>query len=77
MSLKSETISDVFSAGIIFHYLLLNKSVFQGTRYSDILAQNRACDFNFDKEDYHNLNSEAFDLLKGMLEKRPEFRITA
>lgn len=77
MSLKSETISDVFSVGIIFHYLLLNKSVFEGTRYSDILAQNRACDLDFNKEEYFNLNSEAFDLLKRMLEKRPELRITA
>ena len=77
MSLKSETISDIFSAGIIFHYLLLNKSVFEGTRYSDILAQNRACDFNFDKEEYYNLDTDALELLKKMLEKRPEFRITA
>lgn len=77
MTLKSETISDVFSAGIIFHYLLLNKSVFEGTRYSDILAQNRACEFDFNKEEYSNLNSEAYDLLKRMLEKRPECRITA
>jgi serine/threonine protein kinase len=77
MSLKSETISDVFSAGIIFHYLLLNKSAFEGTRYADILAQNRVCNFNFDKEEYNKLNSDALDLLKKMIEKRPEFRITA
>ena len=77
MSLKSESISDVFSTGIIFHYLLLNKSVFEGTRYSDILAQNRACEFDFNKEEYSKLNFEAYDLLKRMLEKRPEYRITA
>jgi len=55
----------------------LNKSVFEGTRYSDILAQNRACDFNFDKEEYSQLDSDALDLLKRMIEKRPEFRISA
>jgi calcium/calmodulin-dependent protein kinase I len=77
MSVKSETISDVFSAGIIFHYLLLNNSVFEGTKYSDILAQNRACDFNFEKEEYYKLDANAFELLKRMLEKRPELRITA
>lgn len=49
LTMKSEPISDVFSAGIIFHHLLLNKSIFEGTRYSDILAQNRACNFDFNK----------------------------
>lgn len=50
LTLKSEPISDVFSVGIIFHHLLLKKSIFEGTRYSDILAQNRACNFDFTKE---------------------------
>lgn len=71
MNIKSEPISDVFSAGIIFHYLLLNKSVFPGTRYSDILTQNRACDFDFSKEEYQNLESHTLDLLKRMLAKKP------
>ncbi len=77
MTLKSEPISDVFSAGVIFHYLLFNKSIFDGTRYSDVLAQNRACDFDFSKEEYSKLNTQAFDLLKKMLEKGPQTRITA
>jgi len=34
LSTKSETISDVFSVGIIFHYLLLGCSVFQGKKYN-------------------------------------------
>lgn len=57
--------------------MLLNKSIFDGTRYSDVLAQNRACDFDFTKEDYSKLDPQAFDLLKKMLEKNPEERITA
>lgn len=44
MSTHSDPISDIFSAGLIFHYLLMGKSVFPGTKYADILAQNRACD---------------------------------
>ena len=34
MSTKSEPISDVFSAGIIFHYLLFGASVFEGKKYN-------------------------------------------
>ena len=34
MSSKSQPISDIFSAGIIFHYLLLGCSVFQGKKYN-------------------------------------------
>lgn len=75
--MKSEPISDVFSAGIIFHHLLLSKSIFDGTKYPDVLAQNRACNFDFTKEEYSNIDGQAFDLLKKMLEIKPESRITA
>jgi len=34
MSTKSEPISDVFSAGIIFHHLLFGVSVFEGKKYN-------------------------------------------
>jgi serine/threonine protein kinase len=33
LSTKSETISDVFSAGLIFHYLLFGESIFPGKKY--------------------------------------------
>jgi serine/threonine protein kinase len=71
LSHKSDPISDVFSAGVIFHHLLCNKSIFEGTRYNEILAQNRICDFDFMKEEYSKLNLDALDLLKKMLEKIP------
>jgi len=41
------------------------------------LAQNRACNFDFSKEEYSNIDSQAFDLLKKMLEVNPQSRITA
>ena len=47
MSAKSDPISDVFSAGLIFHCLLLGRSIFDGKKYAEILAENRACSFNF------------------------------
>lgn len=55
MSTKSQPISDVFSAGVIFHLLLLGHSIFPGKKYNDVLAQNRSCDFNFQKEQYRSL----------------------
>ena len=43
MSTKSDPVSDVFSAGLIFHYLLFGHSIFPGKKYNEILNQNRAC----------------------------------
>jgi len=38
MNTKSEPISDIFSAGIIFHHLLLGKPIFPGKKYNEVLA---------------------------------------
>lgn len=52
---KSEPICDMFSAGLIFHILLFGKSIFPGKTYNDVLAQNRACSFNLDLQQYTDL----------------------
>jgi len=77
MSTKSDPISDVFSAGLIFHYLLFGSSIFEGKKYNEILTQNRACDFNFATERYGTICPKTFDLLTRMLEKDPLKRISA
>ena len=77
MSTKSDPISDVFSAGLIFHYLLLGNSIFPGKKYNDILTQNRICNFDFYHSQYKELNTQALDLLKKMLEKEPSKRLSA
>lgn len=41
------------------------------------MVQNKLCAFSFDKIEYRSLNSEAFDLLKRMLEKDPDKRISS
>lgn len=38
MNTHSDPNCDIFSAGLIFHYLLLGKSVFKGSKYAEILA---------------------------------------
>lgn len=77
MSTKSDPISDVFSAGIIFHTLLFGTSIFEGKKYNEILTQNRACEFDFEKEMYSKITPIVKDLLIKMLEKNPYKRITA
>ena len=46
MNTKSEPICDIFSIGLIFYILIVGKSIFPGKTYNEVLAQNRACDFN-------------------------------
>lgn len=77
MSTKSEPISDVFSAGLIFHYLMLGQSIFPGKKYNEILNQNRSCEFDFSQEKYNDISPLALDLMKKMLEKDPSKRLTA
>ncbi len=77
MSTKSDAISDVFSVGLIFHYLLFGESAFQGRTHSEILSQNRICEFYFDGGRYDDMCPVAMDLMKRMLEKDPMRRISA
>ena len=77
MNTKSDPICDVFSVGLIFHILLMGKSVFPGRSYNDVLTQNRACDFNLNHHSYNKISREAHSLLKKMLDKSPHTRITA
>lgn len=77
MTAKSDPISDVFSAGLIFHYLLFGHSIFPGKKYNEILSQNRACDFDFTQDKYHEISPIAMDLLRKMLEKDPTKRVSA
>lgn len=67
----------MFSLGLIFHSFLLGKSAFKGTTYNEVLSQNRACDFRLEGPEYDRLTTEALDLLKKMLRRNPEERVTA
>jgi serine/threonine protein kinase len=77
MKTKSDPICDVFSVGLIFHILLMGKSIFPGKTYNDVLNQNRACDFFLEAPEYQGINRSAHHLLKAMLEKDPRKRISA
>jgi len=67
----------MFSLGIIFHILLIGKSLFSGKTYNDILTQNRQSNIKLEGPEYLSIPKSAFELLKRMLEKEPKKRITS
>ena len=77
MKAKYSPICDIFSLGLIFHLLLFGRSIFKGKTYNDVLHENRACKFDLDGEEYAKTDRIVLDLLKKMLKKDPEERITA
>lgn len=52
---KYDPICDLFSVGVIFHILAMRKPPFPGKEYNEVLAQNRACEINFEAPEYMNL----------------------
>ena len=56
---KCDPICDMFSAGIILHILLTGKSPFPGKTYNEVLAQNRACNIDFDTDECQKLPTES------------------
>ncbi|EAR94233.1 Serine/Threonine kinase domain protein (macronuclear) [Tetrahymena thermophila SB210] len=68
---------DIFSAGIIFYLLLVGKQPFQGKDYKQILRANKACEIRYDLPEFEKISNAAKDLLKKMLDARPEHRFSA
>lgn len=64
---KISTLSDIFSAGVIFHILLMGKYVFTGKDPKEIYESNKKLNINLNKLEYEKLDSSALELLKKML----------
>lgn len=43
-------ICDIFSIGVIFHILLLNRSVFRAKSHKSLVLENKNCSFDFERE---------------------------
>jgi calcium-dependent protein kinase len=56
MSTKSHPISDVFSVGCIFHYIVFGRHLFMGKNAQDIIAMNRECDIVLTGPEFDKLN---------------------
>ena len=71
---KYGTVCDIFSAGVIFYILLTERSPFEGN-FAQVVKKNKECDIDFNHPSikYKDLK----DLLKRMLKKNPDERITA
>lgn len=70
--------ADVFSAGIIFYMILTGAIPFNGTSYKQIVLKNMKGIVNFDFSKYNvKVSDETMDLLKKMLERDPEKRISS
>lgn len=67
----------MYSAGIIFHLLLLGTSPFYGTSYKEVLTINKKANIKLTGAEYLSVPSKAFDLLSKMLIDEPSERITA
>jgi hypothetical protein len=53
----------VFSAGVIFHILLVGEAVFPGNKFNEVLKKNKLCEINLEKKEYENLSVHSKDLL--------------
>jgi calcium-dependent protein kinase len=67
---------DIFSAGVIFHFMLTGKLPFEGETFQEILEKNEKSVIDWDTPELEKLSAQAISLLKGMLETDPERRFT-
>lgn len=68
---------DIFSVGMIFHFLLCHKTAYSGENLAEIYKKNKEMTINFEDELLvKNTNITEMDLLKKMLELEPSIRIS-
>ncbi|CAD8208767.1 unnamed protein product [Paramecium pentaurelia] len=72
------SLCDIFSLGVVF-FKLLSKGIscFQGQTSDQVLANNKNCQIDWSIVQQHNYSKNCISLLKAMLAKDPEERITA
>lgn len=74
---KIDKVCDIFSAGVVLHVLLTNRYLFERSNRQEIYKNNKNMKFDLEEEKYSQFDAEAMDLLRRMLVKEPENRITA
>jgi len=71
------TKADVFSAGVILYVLLTGRPAFRGYNINEILIKNKNCDVEYPAKYWEKISEKAKDLVKKMLCKNPDERISA
>lgn len=69
--------SDVFSAGVVFHVLLMGRYLFTGKDPKSVFEKNREMGFDLQRPEYEKVDSCAMDLLRKMLAVEVEERLGA
>lgn len=64
------TQSDIFSVGVIFHYLITGMPLFNGETASEVYERNKKFDIDFDAIKNY-FTTEEFDLFQKMLKMNP------
>jgi serine/threonine protein kinase len=59
--------SDIFSAGVVFHVLLMGRYLFEGKDSRAVFDKNKEYKFELERPEYGKLDGSAFDVLKRML----------
>ena len=59
--------SDVFSAAMVFHVLLMGKYLFNGKDAQSVFENNKKMNIDLLKPEYINIDKDAYDLLTKML----------
>lgn len=62
----------MFSAGVIFHILLVKKPLFEGRKFEEVYENNRKMRFNLNSPAYQKVDQDAMDLLAKMLKVDPK-----
>lgn len=72
-----EPVCDVFSLGAVFHVLLSRQTLFAGSKFEEVLANNKQFRMDLDGVHMSDVSSNAKELLKKMLVLDPSGRMTA
>lgn len=67
---------DIFSVGIVFHTLIFGCGPFKSKEYKEVYSKNKECQIDFDEVRYKELNKDVLYLLKGMIAKNPDDRLS-
>ncbi|CAK68270.1 unnamed protein product (macronuclear) [Paramecium tetraurelia] len=68
---------DIFSAGVLMFIMLTGQSPFKAKSYDEIVMKNYHCQIEFNLINNQPLSEEAVHLLKSLLEKNPDLRISS